>query len=413
MLRQVSPESEAIYDTIIALHQSCSGDWAKLQARTGVSDADLAHFLQYATQFLGNNGNYKGFGDSKFVPRFAPSAFEALVSTTPVAQDLYAKIGGENGPLYADVKSPGLMHFGFPDQGHLSNYYPGSPSITKDEIDAVGALLASKEVLPENTRLRKLSSGDFEVLIASGVDHPLKVDVDSVGGADEFEFEEGALKGKKVRLVFGAHKEEMAKIALRMKKAAQCAADERQREMMEGYAKSFGTGSLKAFKECQKLWVKDLGESSLSRIVISVSVPISSSSGPMVESNIGFIESYRDPAGIRAEWEGIVAMVNKERTKAFGKLVDGAPQMVPKLPWGKDFEKDKFVAPDFTSLEVLTFASTGIPAGICIPNYDDIRQDFGYKNVSLGNVLSASAPNEPIPFMHPGKPEHADPRTRD
>ena len=52
-------------------------------------------------------------------------------------------------------------------------------------------------------------------------------------------------------------------------------------------------------------------------------------------------------------------MVNKERTKAFGKLVDSAPTMVPKLPWNRDFEKDKFVAPDFTSLEVLSFASSG------------------------------------------------------
>lgn len=46
------------------------------------------------------------------------------------------------------------------------------------------------------------------------------------------------------------------------------------------------------------------------------------------------------------------------------KLVDAAPSMIPKLPWSSDFEKDTFISPDFTSLEVLTFASSGIPAGI-------------------------------------------------
>ena len=55
-LRQVSPESEPIYDLILALHHSCGGDWKKLQSQTGVSEGDVEAFLSYAAQFLGNLG---------------------------------------------------------------------------------------------------------------------------------------------------------------------------------------------------------------------------------------------------------------------------------------------------------------------------------------------------------------------
>jgi dipeptidyl-peptidase-3 len=232
--------------------------------------------------------------------------------------------------------------------------------------------------LPENTRLVKTKQGSFELLIASAIS-TVPGEGGDIGKEIEFKIEDGLLAGKTIKLVYGDYSIEMAAITASVQKAAQNGDNKTQEEMHNAYAKAFGNGSMLAHKDSQRFWIKD--------------------KGPMVESNIGFIETYRDPAGIRGEWEGFAAIVNLERTRAFGALVDAAPTLIPMLPWSQDFEKDKFLSPDFTSLEVLTFSGSGIPAGINIPNYDDIRQQEGFKNVSLGNVLSAKATNEKIPFL--------------
>ncbi|POS84255.1 putative dipeptidyl peptidase 3, partial [Erysiphe pulchra] len=377
-LRQVSPESESIYNFIIELYRSSGGNWEALRKKANVNSQDLQYFLEYSTQFLGNCGNYKGFGDVKFVPRCKPEVFGHLgVAASQKAVEFYK---ATNGGIFSN-DSEGIMHLGYLDDGHITTYYPDSKDITKADISTISNFLEKKGLLMasfENTRLRKNVDGNFDLLIASATTN-IPAEGSDIGKETVFELDTGSLKGRRLNLIYGDHSKEMEIIANYHKKAAKIAANENQKKMHLAYAKSFESGSLQVFKDAQRFWIRD--------------------KGPTVESNIGFIETYRDPHGIRGEWEGFVAMVNLERTRAFGTLVNAAESMIPKLPWSKDFEKDKFLSPDFTSLEVLSFAGSGIPAGINIPNYDDIRQTEGFKNVSLGNVLSAKAPNEKIPFI--------------
>lgn len=48
----------------------------------------------------------------------------------------------------------------------------------------------------------------------------------------------------------------------------------------------------------------------------------------------------------------------------YEKLVNDAPELIKDLPWGPDFEVEVFRKPDFTALQIVSFATGGLPAGI-------------------------------------------------
>lgn len=119
--------------------------------------------------------------------------------------------------------------------------------------------------MQENTRLRKNDDGNFDLLIASSVTQIPAAGSD-IGKETEYEMDTGPVKGKALKLVFGDHSKEMGIIAGYHKKAAENAANENQKKMQLAYAKSFEEGSLEAFKNSQRFWIRD--------------------KGPMVESNM-------------------------------------------------------------------------------------------------------------------------------
>lgn len=360
VLRSVSPESEAIYDLVIAIHKALGEPTTveEYQSKIDLPGRAVVEYLEYASQFLGNLGNYKSFGDKKFVPRLNEGEFETVAKAAG-AEALFEKV---RVALY-DTSKPLL---GWPEDSHVSAYYPDS-DVRKADIEAINAALAERGIMPENTRVKQTDTG-FVVLVASAVKENT-----TDYYPDSFEVD-----GKQVQVQFGDHSAEFERIVRHLELALPHVANDTQHKFISHYIEAFKTGSMNAHKKSQIEWVKD--------------------TQPYVESNIGFIETYRDPSGVRGEWEGLVAMVNQDRTAKFSTLVASATSLIPYLPWSHLYEKDTFTPPDFTSLEVLTFAGGGIPAGINIPNYDDVRLHYGFKNVSLGNVMQANPKN-------PSKPE--------
>ncbi|KAF8798016.1 aflatoxin-detoxifizyme [Phlegmacium glaucopus] len=373
---QWTSQARDIYDLLILTFTDTQGamaDLAALQSTSGLPSTDWDDLLQYTIQVFSNLVNFKSFGFTKIVPRVPADKFEAVITSGANKTRALSLWKTLKDHIYA-LSPEASLFVGKPNLGHISNYYLGEP-INDNEVAAVQAAAEKIGVDVLNTRVVKNGPNDFTLLVASAQTQAhVFHEIDTKQGDKA-----------KLKVQYGDFSADLTKVVRALDEAKIYTANDNQTKMIEAYIKSFNTGSIQDHKEGSKWWVKDVS--------------------PVVESYIGFIETYVDPYGGRAEWEGFTAIVNKELSAKYEILVDSAPNLIKALPWGPDFEVDVFRKPDFTALEVLSFATGGIPAGINIPNYYDIRESIGFKNVSLANVLAAKAPNEELTFVHPSDVE--------
>jgi dipeptidyl-peptidase III len=226
------------------------------------------------------------------------------------------------------------LALGFPSDVAQSSYYPGELCISQEEVSVVSDILARSAIEPENTRLRK-----------SVVDDKLQYDVlqSSIEEASQprVVYEDSTLL---IRLVRGGHKSELSLVCRYLEHAKENAANPLQESFIAKYQQSFTTGDMECYKNSQREWVKDIK--------------------PSVEVFFGFIEPYRDPFGIRAEFEGLCGIVNERETQSLTDLVQKSSIFIRRLPWAENsiendgkgpFEKELFESPDFTSLHSMSF----------------------------------------------------------
>jgi dipeptidyl-peptidase-3 len=211
--------------------------------------------LEYSAQFLSNLANYKSFGDIKFIPRVSANVFRKVVAASPRASEatpLFDKYADE---IYAITPAARTL-LGYLDDGHVTNYYSGP--VTQADIKAVQKWVESRGQDPLNTRLFKTDDGVLELRMASA---------EITKQPEEFKIDDS----RTVRVVYGDYAKELQAIAESLAAAIPCASNEHQRKMLEHYVTHFKNGDVNAHKDSQREWIKDIG--------------------PVVESNIGFIET--------------------------------------------------------------------------------------------------------------------------
>jgi dipeptidyl-peptidase-3 len=332
---------------------------AALEAASTAGPSPLSHLIDYAAVFYTNGGNYLGFGDSKFIPRITREELLSLVADYP---SLRSKLDACIDSLY-DI-DPSSLHIGFHPGGATALYQPRE--FRQDEQKAVDALLQQANIGIENTIIHRLSD--------KYVVKQFSITIDEVGRKI------GDVEGKPVYVTKGHESEALTKVVHWLKLARDSALNPGEIEMLNTLINHYETGDLREHIRYSELWVGDVD--------------------PVIENYHGFIETYRDPAGVRAEFESFVAALNPSESEFLHKFVSLSSTVLPLLPYPPCYERSNFIPPSYNAINLLTLCSSLTPAGINIPNYDEIRLNKGFKNVSLTNVTnSATITASKFPFL--------------
>ena len=169
--------------------------------------------------------------------------------------------------------------------------------------------------------------------------------------------------------LYGAAIKEIVSWLLRAQKYAE---NEEQKHLIDLLVKYYRTGDLKDFDRYSIAWVQQ--------------------HEGMIDFINGFIEVYGDPLGLKGTWEGIVEYKDLGATKRTLTISQNAQWFEDHSPVDPRFRKPEVKGVTANVICAAMLGGEEYPAsaiGINLPNANWIRQEYGSKSVTIGNLTEA------------------------
>jgi dipeptidyl-peptidase-3 len=172
----------------------------------------------------------------------------------------------------------------------------------------------------------------------------------------------------------GVYSKAIGKIVENLTLAREFAENDKQQVVLDKLIEFYQTGDLQKWIDYSVAWIDDTSS--------------------LIDFVNGFVEVYNDPIQRKGSWEGLVNLRDLEAARRVEALAANAQWFEDRSPVSFRFRKEEVKGIVMKVITVAILAGDlypSSPIGINLPNNEYIREHYGSKSVTLGNIMGALA----------------------